>query len=186
MALQFYKDQDGSMEVVFNTDDHYLHVWEPESNSEIDGWPVHIGEISVTEPIIKDLNNDLKLEVINTIITGDINIFNRDGSRYDNFPYISNDSTLFTPTVGDLDQDGDIEIKIVGLRHGEKLFEELMIGNSNKKTEHPKIIQINEKFEPLRKIIKAIAGFNEDNNTENILRTKNLLKRIVKDYNPEN
>ncbi|GIS54152.1 hypothetical protein Ct9H90mP29_11940 [bacterium] len=38
-------DQDGSMEVVFNTDDHYLHVWEPESNSEIDGWPVHIGEI---------------------------------------------------------------------------------------------------------------------------------------------
>ena len=84
------------------------------------------------------------------------------------------------------DQDGDIEIIIVGLRPGEKLFEELMIGNSSKKTEHPKIIQINEKFEPLRKIIKAIAEFNEDNNTDNILRTKNLLKRIVKDYNPEN
>ena len=84
------------------------------------------------------------------------------------------------------DQDGDIEIKIVGLRPGEKLFEELMIGNLSKKTEHPKIIQINEKFEPLRKIIKAIAEFNEDNNTDNILRTKNLLKRIVKDYNPEN
>ena len=50
----------------------------------------------------------------------------------------------------------------------------------------PSEVNDKEKFEPLRKIIKAIAGFNEDNNTENILRTKNLLKRIVKDYNPEN
>lgn len=43
---------------------------------------------------------------------------------------------------------GDIEIKFTGLRPGEKLFEELLIGNDVKGSEHERIMQANENFLP--------------------------------------
>ena len=42
--------------------------------------------------------------------------------------------------------DGDIEIKITGLRPGEKLFEELLIDGKSESTSHPLIYKANEKF----------------------------------------
>lgn len=42
--------------------------------------------------------------------------------------------------------DGDIEIREIGLRKGEKLYEELLIGNSPRKTLHPRIMQAREEF----------------------------------------
>ena len=39
---------------------------------------------------------------------------------------------------------GDIEIKITGLRPGEKLYEELLIGNDPQTTSHPKILMTND------------------------------------------
>jgi hypothetical protein len=48
-------------------------------------------------------------------------------------------------TVKDVsNQEGDIEIEITGLRPGEKLYEELLIGDDPKATNHPKIIKVNE------------------------------------------
>ena len=41
---------------------------------------------------------------------------------------------------------GDIEIKIMGLRHNEKLYEELLIGNDQESTTHPKIFRAREEF----------------------------------------
>lgn len=40
--------------------------------------------------------------------------------------------------------EGDIEIREIGLRKGEKLYEELLIGNSPRPTEHPRIMQARE------------------------------------------
>ena len=40
--------------------------------------------------------------------------------------------------------DGDIEIREVGLRKGEKLYEELLIGGSPRPTDHPRIMQATE------------------------------------------
>ena len=44
--------------------------------------------------------------------------------------------------------DGDIEIKITGLRPGEKLYEELLIGDAASDSPHPKIKLADEKFLP--------------------------------------
>jgi FlaA1/EpsC-like NDP-sugar epimerase len=50
-------------------------------------------------------------------------------------------------TVRDDDApDGDIEIREVGLRSGEKLYEELLIGDSPSPTEHPRVLQARECF----------------------------------------
>lgn len=42
--------------------------------------------------------------------------------------------------------EGDIEIEITGLRPGEKLYEELLIGDDPKQTSHPRIMKANERF----------------------------------------
>lgn len=44
--------------------------------------------------------------------------------------------------------DGDIEILITGLRPGEKLYEELLIGDNVRKTSHPRIMTANETMLP--------------------------------------
>jgi FlaA1/EpsC-like NDP-sugar epimerase len=42
--------------------------------------------------------------------------------------------------------DGDIEICEIGLRKGEKLYEEILIGNDPKPTQHPRILQARESY----------------------------------------
>ena len=41
---------------------------------------------------------------------------------------------------------GDVEIKVVGLRPGEKLYEELLIGDNPETTDHPRIMKAHEQF----------------------------------------
>lgn len=48
----------------------------------------------------------------------------------------------------DQNPDGDIEIKITGLRPGEKLYEELLIGDEVQKTTHPRIMTASEVMLP--------------------------------------
>lgn len=48
----------------------------------------------------------------------------------------------------DLNPDGDIAIEVVGLRPGEKLYEELLIGDDPKTTSHPRIMKAQEVFIP--------------------------------------
>ena len=47
--------------------------------------------------------------------------------------------------------DGDIAIEVIGLRPGEKLYEELLIGDDAAQTDHPKIMRASEYFTPWEK-----------------------------------
>ena len=79
---------------------------------------------------------------------------------------------------------GDIEIKITGLRPGEKLYEELLLSNSPSETKHPKIFRSNEPsilLSELEKEINLLQKLIERNNIEEILKK---LKNIVIDYSP--
>lgn len=53
--------------------------------------------------------------------------------------------------------DGDIAIEIAGLRPGEKLYEELLIGDNPEPTGHPRIMKAHEPFLPWEELTPALA-----------------------------
>lgn len=57
--------------------------------------------------------------------------------------------------------EGDIEIVEIGLREGEKLYEELLIGENPETTIHPRIMQAQEDYIPWARIQKWIAELRE-------------------------
>ena len=74
---------------------------------------------------------------------------------------------------------GDIEIKITGLRPGEKLFEELLIDAESKPTKHPLIFKAVEDFIPfqiLEKNLKLLEEYIERQEKELALK---MLYKIV-------
>jgi FlaA1/EpsC-like NDP-sugar epimerase len=79
-------------------------------------------------------------------------------------------------------KEGDIEIKIIGLRPGEKLYEELLLGNNPQKTQHPKIQKAQDPFIPFNQLeidlntLKTLLDHNK------VLEVKDLLTKIVKTY----
>jgi FlaA1/EpsC-like NDP-sugar epimerase len=82
--------------------------------------------------------------------------------------------------------DGDIEIVISGLRPGEKLYEELLIGNNPIKTDHPSIMKAREHSLELEELLKKLEKLKDicHNTNSNLEDIKTQLKDIVIEYNP--
>ena len=80
---------------------------------------------------------------------------------------------------------GDIAIDFTGLRPGEKLYEELLIGDDVSPTAHPMIMAANEDFlawELLReRLTQLLAAVADDDFT----RVRQLLRELVSGYSPQ-
>lgn len=60
-------------------------------------------------------------------------------------------------TVRDADcPQGDIEVAVIGLRPGEKLYEELLIGDNPSPTAHPRIMKAHEPFVPWQQLSQEL------------------------------
>lgn len=82
--------------------------------------------------------------------------------------------------------DGEIEINIVGLRPGEKLYEELLIGENPNTTLHPRIIRAKEDFIPwpvMEEKLKELMMALEVNDV-GVLRS--MMVNLVSGYKPSN
>ena len=78
--------------------------------------------------------------------------------------------------------DGDIEIVVTGLRPGEKLYEELLLGDDPQPTSHPKIQRAQDPFIPWDKLetdINTLKILFSHNNVELILA---ILQKLVTGY----
>lgn len=75
--------------------------------------------------------------------------------------------------------DGDIEIKITGLRSGEKLCEELLIGSDMLTTPHPKILRAQEKHLSELEMATALKALRQAIDTRNTDVLASTLSRWI-------
>ena len=85
----------------------------------------------------------------------------------------------------ELHPDGDIEIKYTGLRAGEKLYEELLIGDNVSETENPLIMRAKEDrldWEDLKLLLDKLRDANNESNYKDL---RKILIQIVPGFKPQ-
>jgi FlaA1/EpsC-like NDP-sugar epimerase len=79
---------------------------------------------------------------------------------------------------------GDIEIEVTGLRPGEKLYEELLIGDNPQPTDHPKIMKAHEEFLPWAELQIELEKLNLGLQACDEQLIQSTLKKLVSGYQP--
>lgn len=79
---------------------------------------------------------------------------------------------------------GDIQIETVGLRPGEKLYEELLIGDDPEPTEHPRILRANERFIDWQRLKVMLDDLADTIRCGDAKRARLLLGKVVLEYRP--
>ena len=84
-----------------------------------------------------------------------------------------------------LNPNGDIEIKYTGLRTGEKLYEELLIGDNVSETANPLIMRAREDKHDWDKLKILLENLKSVNDSEDHEKLRNLLIEIVPGFKPQ-
>lgn len=87
-------------------------------------------------------------------------------------------------TKDDENPNGDIEIEFTGLRPGEKLYEELLIGDNISGTEHPLILRAEEKFLNWQETQIFLNDLDDACRHFKCDVVQNLLMNVPADYTP--
>ena len=91
--------------------------------------------------------------------------------------------TLSGLTLRDDDNpDGDIEIRVTGLRPGEKLYEELLIGDNPEPSSHPRIMRAREGFIEETRLRALLASLHQRLMEGDIPAAKAILMQIVPEF----
>jgi FlaA1/EpsC-like NDP-sugar epimerase len=88
-------------------------------------------------------------------------------------------------TVRDDDNpDGDIEIEVTGLRPGEKLYEELLIGDNPQPTSHPRIMKAREDCLPWSELEQKLQALQMALDVNDVGVVRAMLQQLVSGYQP--
>jgi len=80
--------------------------------------------------------------------------------------------------------DGDIEIAITGLRPGEKLYEELLIGENPQPTQHTRIMKAHEQFLPWPELVARLDEMEAVMAARDVPGIRRHLQQLVSGYQP--
>ena len=78
--------------------------------------------------------------------------------------------------------EGDIEVKVTGLRPGEKLYEELLLGDNPQKTYHKKIQKAQDPHIPFNQLRINLDDLTNLLNENKVREVKNMLERLIPSY----
>lgn len=78
--------------------------------------------------------------------------------------------------------DGDISIDIVGLRPGEKLYEELLIGDNPQPTSHPRIMKAHEQYLAWSELSAELVKLGSAAQQNDLAAIKDFLRQHVQGY----
>jgi len=81
--------------------------------------------------------------------------------------------------------EGDIEIIFTGLRPGEKLYEELLIGDNVSETKHQKIMRAQEKVIAWSKLENILQQLKKHNDSDNCQQVRDILIEHVDGFKPQ-
>ena len=84
----------------------------------------------------------------------------------------------------ELHPEGDIEIAVTGLRPGEKLYEELLIGDNPKPTAHPRIMKAHEEFIPWAEFEAKLNALEVALNVNDVGVIRLMMQQLVAGYTP--
>ncbi len=80
--------------------------------------------------------------------------------------------------------DGDIEIAITGLRPGEKLYEELLIGDNPRPTSHTRIMKAHEEFIPWADLESKLQALEMALSVNDVGVIRLMMQKLVTGYAP--
>jgi FlaA1/EpsC-like NDP-sugar epimerase len=80
--------------------------------------------------------------------------------------------------------EGDIEITTTGLRPGEKLYEELLIGDNPQPTSHPRIMKAHEEFLPWDDLSQRLEALTLALDTNDVAVIRQMMTCLVSGYVP--
>ena len=81
--------------------------------------------------------------------------------------------------------EGDIEIIFTGLRPGEKLFEELLIGDDVRDTQHRQIFKANEEYISWEEVEEYLIEIKEASSSSDHIKLRNIFQQTVTGFKPE-
>jgi FlaA1/EpsC-like NDP-sugar epimerase len=84
----------------------------------------------------------------------------------------------------DQNPDGDIGIEVTGLRPGEKLYEELLIGDNPKSTSHPRIMKAHEEFIAWADLEGKLNALEMALNVNDVGVIRLMMEKLVTGYKP--
>jgi FlaA1/EpsC-like NDP-sugar epimerase len=84
----------------------------------------------------------------------------------------------------DNNPDGDIEIIFTGLRPGEKLYEELLIGENVSETDHKQILRAEEDYLSIEEITLYIDKLKRAEQENDVSTLKQIFKEVIDGYDP--